>query len=464
MSNRTALVVQPDAPILNLDEIGLYTVGYAYRGGQEQLFPPGWSSYFEEKTGVACQPAGLVNGKQAFLLHCPWRGGTGVAFQTFTIRLPRARNAFLRGFTAMRPGTVERSDGVTFRIFVNGKKVLEEHRTDAQWKPFRIDLSPYLGQTVTLRFETDPGPKDDPSWDFSLWAERELVLEGYQPVQKARPAPPPLKLQTLTSVPNGTIAPRSAFAHRTSLQVRDDTAIFRYQGDDGVLEYRWRKPRPDDPNPFGEWTLRAQMKGDSPVEVPLATTATLEFVMDGLPIGAQWERKGDTIVCARRYREGRAGVTLRITAKLFHKSLVLELEADRPGIRLLDAGGWGPVMRRRQVVTPYYSGQVFYLPAENLFVNAILDWTHSHATAHDGLRAQYNALTDGSRNALRERVVFTAAWHMAEVLPNIPNPPSPFLKQVGDRIVLDIWGGQFVDIARGFEQLAAHGIDRKSVV
>ena len=460
MSNTTQILIQPDVPVLRLDEIGLYTVGYAYRGGQEQLFPPGWSSYFEEKTGVACQPAGLVNGKQAFLLHCPWRGGTGVAFQTFTIRLPRARNAFLRGFTAMRPDIVERSDGVTFRIFVNGKKVLEEHRADAQWKPFRIDLSPHLGQTVTLRFETDPGPKDDPSWDFSLWAERELVLEGYQPSQKARPAPPPLKLQTLTSVPNGTVAPRSAFAHRTSLQVQGETAIFRYQGDDGVLEYRWRKPRPDDPNPFGEWTLRAQMKGDTPVEVPMATTATLEFVMDGLPIGAQWERKGDTIVCTRRYREGRAGVTLRITARMFHKSLVLELEADRPGIRVLDAGGWGPVMRRRQVVTPYYGGHVFYLPTENLFVNAILDWTHSHATAHDGLRAQYNALSDGGRNPLRERVVFTAAWHMAEVLPNIPNPPSPFLKQVGDRIVLDIWGGQFVDIARGFEQLAAHGITR----
>ncbi|MDW8289916.1 MAG: DUF5696 domain-containing protein, partial [Armatimonadota bacterium] len=56
--------------------------------------------------------------------------------------------------------------------------------------------------------------------------------------------------------------------------------------------------------------------------------------------------------------------------------------------------------------------------------------------------------------------VFTAAWHAAEVLPNIPNPPSPFLKQVGDRVVLDIWGGRFVDIARDFERLKEYGIDQ----
>jgi hypothetical protein len=35
-------------------------------------------------------------------------------------------------------------------------------------------------------------------------------------------------------------------------------------------------------------------------------------------------------------------------------------------------------------------------------------------------------LTDGTRVPLRERAVFTAAWYLAEVLPNPPNPPSPW--------------------------------------
>ncbi|MCS6951205.1 MAG: hypothetical protein NZ520_12160, partial [bacterium] len=85
MQNRSQTKpILPDAPVVRLDEIGLYTVGYAYRGQTERLFPPGWQSDFEEATGVACLPTGVVNGKRAFLLHCPWRGGTGIAFQTFT--------------------------------------------------------------------------------------------------------------------------------------------------------------------------------------------------------------------------------------------------------------------------------------------------------------------------------------------------------------------------------------------
>jgi hypothetical protein len=461
MSMQTAGVpIVPDEPVMQLDEIGWYVVGYAYRGQEERLFPAGWSGYFEERTGVACQPAGVVNGKRAFLLHCPWRGGTGVAFQTFTFRLPKAKRVFLRGFTAMRPDIVNRSDGATFRVFVNGKKMMEEHRTDAQWKPFHIDLSPYMEQTVTLRFETDPGPSDNPSFDFSLWAERELVLEGYQPQPVRRPAPPPLNLQTLTSIPNGTIAPRSAFAHRTSVQVHGDRAVFRYEGSDGVLEYRWRKPRNEDRSPVGEWTLWAQMKGDSPVQVPLASAMSIEWTAEASPAGSSWQRAGDTVVCTRRYRVGTEVVTLRLTARLFHKSLLLQIEASRPVVRYLDAGGWGPVLRRKPVTTPYYGRQVFYLPAENLFVHAVLDWTDSHATSHDGLRAHYGAWTDGRRNPLRERVVFTAAWHAAEVLPNIPNPPSPFLKQVGNKIVLDIWGGRYTDIAQEFERLAEYGINQ----
>lgn len=147
----------PDAPVMNLDEIGLYTVGYAYRGQPERLFPAGWSGYFEGRAGVACQPAGLVNGKQAFLLHCPWIGGTGVTFQTFVFQLPRAKSAFLRGFTAMRPDIVDRSDGATFRIFVNGKKMLEEHRTDGQWKPFRIDSPRTRGRRLLSASRRTPG-------------------------------------------------------------------------------------------------------------------------------------------------------------------------------------------------------------------------------------------------------------------------------------------------------------------
>jgi hypothetical protein len=40
-------VVTPDLPVMSLDVLGVYAVGYAYRGQLEQQFLLGWSGFFE---------------------------------------------------------------------------------------------------------------------------------------------------------------------------------------------------------------------------------------------------------------------------------------------------------------------------------------------------------------------------------------------------------------------------------
>ena len=47
-------VISPDSPVMKLDEVGIYAVGYAYRGQGEKQFPLGWSGFFDDTTGVAC--------------------------------------------------------------------------------------------------------------------------------------------------------------------------------------------------------------------------------------------------------------------------------------------------------------------------------------------------------------------------------------------------------------------------
>ena len=123
-------VIIPDASVIALDDIGLYSVGYAYRDQPEQSFPLGWNGHFDERTGVTCQEWGLLDGKQSLLLHCPWRGA-GVTFQEFRFQVPNpTRRVVLKGATAMRPDALgpDKSDGVTFRVFANGKKLLDVHR------------------------------------------------------------------------------------------------------------------------------------------------------------------------------------------------------------------------------------------------------------------------------------------------------------------------------------------------
>ncbi len=92
-----------------------------------------------------------------------------------------------------------------------------------------------------------------------------------------------------------------------------------------------------------------------------------------------------------------------------------------------------------------WGGRTVTLRWQNLFVGALVDWTASSASRLNATGAVYEALTDGTRSTLHERVLFSAAWHLAEVLPNLPHPVSPYRQELGSRIVFDIWGGRYQD-------------------
>lgn len=451
--------VTPDLPVMRLDEVGIYSVGYAYRGAQPKFFPLGWSGFFDDETGVACQSFGSQNGKAAFLLHSPWRGGVGVAFQQFTFALPnQATRVVVRGFTALRTENVANSDGVTFRLTVNGQRLFSYHQTNDLWRAFSYDLTAWRGSNVTLRFEVDPGPNNSPSFDYSFWADRALILEGYSPPQVARLSPPPLVLSNVWATGAAEVAPHSAFPGTSSYSLSNDVATFRYSGPDGELTYEWRRPQSALDSLFGSIILRARMEGDKSVEVPLATAAELTWTQAATPLGSTWTQEAGGLALQRTFILGTNSVPVRVAGQLVGKTLALVVSCDAPEISALEAGTWGPVLRRRQVPVPFYSGSAYYLPNENLFVGALLDFTASAASSHSGSKAHYTALTDRTRVPLRERVLFTAAWHLAEVLPNPPNPPSPWLNYLKDKIVLDIWGGTFANISNNFSALADYGI------
>jgi len=163
---------------------------------------------------------------------------------------------------ALRPDVVDKSDGVTFRVFVAGEKRLDVSRVNADWQPFTVDLTPWSGKTATLRFETDPGPHDESSFDFALWGGRQVVLTGFTSLVKSRPAPPPLDLRRLVSRQNGSVVPLSGFAGKTDIRVAAGQAVLRYRGTEGTLEFHWK---PNGDALLGQLTLRAAMAGDTPV-------------------------------------------------------------------------------------------------------------------------------------------------------------------------------------------------------
>ena len=451
-------IITPDQPTMGLDDLGNYEAGYALRGGPNVSLPVGWTSGLDSPTGAACQSAGRQNGREAWLLHCPWRGKTGVTFQEFTFRLPHVPRIILRGATALRADAVGKSDGVTFRVFVNGEKGLDVNRTDSLWQPFDSDLTAEAGKMVTLRFETDPGPNDNSSFDFALWGDRQLVLTGFAPTAKHRPTPLPLPLSRLTSSQNGSVVPLSGFVGKTTVRVTANSAILRYAGLDGTLEYVW-KPSGESDSLLGSLTLRAKMTRDTPVEAPLAgqsrlnwTSQTALKTMRLMPNG-----DGTSATLTRTYSVGGQTATVTVTGRMEGKSLVFDVHCDKPVLRWIEGSDWGPTLRRKQIPVPYYSNPIWYLAQENLFAASLLDWTVSQASSQDRTRANYDALTDGTRNLLKERLIYTAAWQLAETLPNIPNAPSPFRADLSSRVMLDIWGGDFSRVQARLHTLAENG-------
>ena len=314
--------VTPDLPVMRFDDLGVYAVGYAYRGQPEQQFPLGWSGFFEDRTGVACEPFGTQNGKRAFLLHCPWRNGTGITFQQFVLRLPAgATRILLRGATAMRSQNVTNSDGVTFRLYADGAKLFDYHQTNDVWRQFEFDFSARRGSNLTVRFEVDPGPKNNPSFDYSLWGDRELVLEGYTPPVTNPPgAPAPCALEPVVRANDGSSAIQSGFPGTSTSSLSNGVACFRYTGPDGVLEYQWRAPQSANDGLFG--TTHAQ-RADGGRHAGHGAIGKLggAFVEPAGFAGRQWmgPDQSGLHALANLQRLGSTTATVRITGQMVGK-------------------------------------------------------------------------------------------------------------------------------------------------
>lgn len=138
------------------------------------------------------------------------------------------------------------------------------------------------------------------------------------------------------------------------------------------------------------------------------------------------------------------------------KSLVIEVEGP-VGARGVSLGRVQDVSPTpdggaRVVEVPYWSlatdayreGNPKVLSSGGLFVSTYMDWYVSNASRLYAVRgseitaegaainggSQYLPLTDGSYHPLFERIVLNVSSHFEEVLPAIPNPPSPYKERL----------------------------------
>jgi len=464
-----------------LAEIGTYRIAYTRYGRPGGVMPLGWSGHFTEDVGIAYYDAGIRDGRRAYVLHCPWRAGTGSVSLEYYLILPRRTPITLRFGIAMRADITEKSDGVTFSasVVAEGKStaLMREHYTKAEWKDFRFDLSPFAGRRIRLIFYTEAGPKRDASFDFSMLGEPTITvvrdedarakLLGEITESKAYQAAAKTGLTKLANDPSRGILPSTDDPHEVKIGRSNTGYFFRYRGEDCVIQY-------------GYLLSEAPLSGivvevDSGLRFLPCYGGGVQFAPDKTkphefrsPERAELvshELEEGRVTVVWRYHLGQLSADVTWTFRLVGKALAISGESGSQHIARLWLGQ--PLNRgfRRSVAIPYLNiGQAHFLRPQNVYVMSYLDWTKSMASRTPANEAVYLPRLDGVRNPLPETGYVAVSPELGEVLPNVPHPPSPHMKLLGPKMVLDIWGGSYDRGAELLRTLKSYGVDHAAVI
>ncbi len=152
--------------------------------------------------------------KPAIEAHPPWQGLIGNAFGEWTLSLPDSPNILLEFDIGLQDGS-EGSDGVTFIVSVQGNEIFRQHHNAQRWKHISLDLTPYRGQHIKLRFTVTPGTKGNTGWDWARWGQPEIISEPSTELAKVGFFLPdePIKtfLDTVEDEGNGQYSIETAF-------------------------------------------------------------------------------------------------------------------------------------------------------------------------------------------------------------------------------------------------------------
>ena len=241
---------------------------------------------------------------------------------------------------------------------------------------------------------------------------------------------------------------------KVGLEQSDGGYELHYRGSDGHLVYRYEPST----GTLGDVTARWIGRGES--FQPMADGGILFFSADeSTPMPPEkrelvdCKQSGDSITSTWRCVFGKRTAEVIYALRLWRKSLVIDVRCSGGEVGEFRVGRAVGVENPRLVTLPYLTcgaqrpAVLVTGPVEKpLFVFAVLDYYRSNASslwalnqvADDGVTynggSRYLPKTDGRRNDCFERLFVTVSPRFEEVLPNIPNPKSPWMHVTGDRV------------------------------
>jgi hypothetical protein len=465
-----------------LSEMGIYRVEYQVDGQKPVAMPDSWYGLFTDSSGIAYQTDEKMLDRDAILLHCPWRAGTGRVSVDYPVALPDTTPISLSFGIAMRTDVAmpDKSDGVEFSCHILDGEAVHElmriHWSEAEWKDYHFDLSRYAGRAIVIRLQAEPGPAMNASWDYSYFGNPEIVcgtsasldteLDNWLewPVHEALARG---DLRTAANDPGNGILPSELHEHIYSVTQDGDT--YRLTGGNALHTLTYA------------YTPKTGTLDDLTVEIPGEPVFRPAMGGGVLPVGgapgssplvAEHLARVETnpaqneIIAVWRYAAGTETFDVTWRFALHGTALSIEATCSEPLLGGLSLGRLAAPLRRKFGV-PYLDASVEYLPAQRLYAFRFLDWTRSHASLSPQGQAVYHPKTDGTRNPLHEAGYIALSPSVHAVLPNLPNPPSPYLDVLGPRVMLDIWGhhkGTYAGDAENLRMLKDNGVDHLAII
>jgi hypothetical protein len=470
----------------SLLDVGARQIFWQSYGKEPVAMPLGGES-MESASGAAFEDHGYLLGRRSLFMHSPWRVPVGKTWVDYRLALPQATPIRLSLGIAMSPEAAApgKSDGVTFSCYLlsDGKQteLLHRHHTKAEWIDYTFDIAPHAGKTVVVRLQVEPGPRNDPSFDFSYFGDPKILVGSATADRsaalhrmtdsRAYRAVAACNVAALSNTPQNGVAPSNLLPAKNRLEAADGSWRFVYEGDDCRMVYTYRPAtgtlddfvvQVDDGQPF------FPASGGGATVVVAGGGARWESpARGGKPVSISTSDAGRSLDVLWEYPPASNGLRITWKYKILGKALLVSARCEQPSVSRFSLGDLGPVAFRRRIAVPYLAGGVAFLPGENLFVARRLDWTVSHASMCPEGRAVYEPKTDGTRNALVESGYVAVSPDVDEVLPNLPHPPSPYLALLGSRIMLDIWDhhrNTYQGDAENLRTLKENGVDHVAII
>jgi hypothetical protein len=234
-----------------------------------------------------------------------------------------------------------------------------------------------------------------------------------------------------------------------------------YSGVNGTITYSWQMPKQPSDNSLGQMVITPYVNGmkEGPITLaPIIAPDTGEMWLQSATVQAA---SGTALLT---YVDDLTIIHVTVRPYMDKNIASLALTADTPHVAATDVGAWPSSLDAQSYQVPYYTGTILYSPSLSLYANSYQDWTTTGASLLNGTRSVYGANTNGARNLLDDTLKYVVGPEVTDVFPQIDNAPSPYIQDVGGRMVLDIRSGNFSTIAAELATLGTYGVNNCTVI